>query len=45
MILQEKINANDYAKFVHAFDIKGNKVGLWEPFDDGCDKMVKARTK
>lgn len=44
MILQEKINAKDYAKFLDTFDIKGNKAELWEPFEDGCDKVVKART-
>ena len=41
----DEIENYEYGKFVHILDIEGNKIELWEPFDDEYDKIVAVRTK
>ena len=43
--ITDKIESVEYGKFVHILDIEGNKVELWEPYDDGYDKFDGGRTK
>ena len=35
----------NYGKFIHILDIEGNKVELWEPYDEEYDKFEGGRTK
>ncbi len=35
----DTIETYDYCKFVHILDIEGNKVELWEPYDDKYEEM------
>ena len=41
----DEIESLEYGKFAHIIDPEGNKIELWEAFDDEYDKMVEARTK
>jgi predicted enzyme related to lactoylglutathione lyase len=41
----DEIEAVEYGKFAHILDPEGNKIQLWEAFDEEYDKMVEARTK
>lgn len=34
----------DYGKFAHVLDPEGNKVELWEPFDEPYGEMVEGKT-
>lgn len=34
----------DYGKFIHIMDPEGNKIELWEPYDNDYDKSVGGRT-
>ena len=34
----------DYGKFAHILDPEGNKVELWEPFDEAYGEMVEGKT-
>lgn len=43
--ITDKIESVEYGKFVHILDIEGNKVELWEPYDDEYDKFEGGRTK
>lgn len=36
----DEIETFEYGKFVHIFDIEGNKIELWEPDDNEYDKIV-----
>jgi len=40
----DKIETFEYGKFVHLLDGEGNKIELWEPFDEAYDKLVDGRT-
>jgi len=35
----DTIETYDYGKFVHILDVEGNKVELWEPYDDKYEEM------
>ncbi|MBO6515765.1 MAG: VOC family protein [Bacteroidia bacterium] len=35
----------EYGKFAHILDIDGNKVELWESYDDKYDEIVDGRTR
>lgn len=41
----DTIETYEYGKFVHILDLEGNKIELWEPFDDYYNKIVEGRTK
>lgn len=41
----DEIETYDYGKFIHILDNEGNKVELWEPFDENYDRIVEGRTK
>ena len=41
----DDIKEYDYGKFCHVLDPEGNKIELWEPYDDAYEKVVEARTK
>jgi len=41
----DKIETNDYGKFVHIMDPDGTKFEFWEPLDDVFDAGVPCRTK
>jgi len=41
----DEIEAVEYGKFAHIIDPEGNKIQLWEAFDEEYDKMAEARTK
>ena len=41
----DNIETFDYGKFVHIQDLEGNKIELWEPYDEEYDKIVEGRTK
>ncbi|MCZ4695362.1 VOC family protein [Ancylomarina euxinus] len=41
----DEIESLEYGKFAHILDPEGNKIQLWEAFDEEYDKMVEARTK
>jgi predicted enzyme related to lactoylglutathione lyase len=45
VIVLDTIESYDYGKFLHIFDIEGNKIELWEPVDVNYDKIVEGRTK
>ncbi|MCZ6571840.1 MAG: VOC family protein [Planctomycetota bacterium] len=40
----DEVQTFDYGKFAHILDLEGNKVELWEPFDDAYGKMVEGKT-
>ena len=44
VIVVDSILVEEYGKFAHIFDLEGNKVELWEPFDEEYDKIVEGRT-
>jgi len=39
-----EVHRFDYGKFAHVLDPEGNKVELWEPFDEAYGKMVDGKT-
>lgn len=39
-----EVHRFDYGKFAHILDPEGNKVELWEPFDDAYGDMVAGKT-
>ena len=39
------ITTYEYGKFADILDLDGNKVGLWEPYDQVYDQYVEGRTK
>lgn len=39
-----EVQTFDYGKFAHILDLEGNKVELWEPFDEAYGKMVEGKT-
>jgi predicted enzyme related to lactoylglutathione lyase len=41
----DEIENYEYGKFVHIMDIEGNKIELWEAYDDEYDKIVEVRTR
>ncbi len=41
----DDIECVEYGKFAHIIDPEGNKIQLWEAFDDEYDKIAEARTK
>jgi len=41
----DEIETVEYGKFAHIIDPEGNKIQLWEAFDEEYDKMAEARTK
>jgi predicted enzyme related to lactoylglutathione lyase len=41
----DTIEEFEYGKFVHILDPEGNKIELWEPYDNEYDKIVGGRTK
>ncbi len=43
--ITDKIETVEYGKFVHILDLEGNKLELWEPYDNEYDKIVGGRTK
>lgn len=40
----DEIEEFEYGKFIHILDGEGNRIELWEPFDDEYDKIVEGRT-
>ncbi len=40
----DEIATYDYGKFVHILDVEGNKIELWEPYNEEYDKIVEGRT-
>ena len=45
VIIIDKIDIQDYGKFVHILDNEGNIVELWEPNDIEYEKIVGGLTK
>ncbi len=45
IVVLDEIEAIEYGKFAHIIDPEGNKIQLWEAFDEEYDKMAEARTK
>ncbi len=41
----DSIEDTEYGKFLHIMDPEGNKIELWEPYDEVYDKFVSAVTK
>jgi predicted enzyme related to lactoylglutathione lyase len=41
----DTIETYDYGKFVHIMDLEGNKIELWEPYDEVYGKIEGATTK
>lgn len=41
----DSIESFDYGKFVHILDNDGNKIELWEAFDNDYEKILNAVTK
>jgi predicted enzyme related to lactoylglutathione lyase len=41
----DSVSTYEYGKFVHILDPEGNKIELWEPYDEEYDKIVDGRTK
>ncbi|UCS92774.1 VOC family protein [Echinicola marina] len=41
----DEIESYEYGKFIHIMDPEGNKIELWEPFDQEYDKILSVRTK
>jgi catechol 2,3-dioxygenase-like lactoylglutathione lyase family enzyme len=41
----DEIKTYDYGKFCHILDLEGNKIELWEPYDEVYEKSLDARTK
>lgn len=41
----DEIENLEYGKFAHIIDPEGNKIQLWEAFDEEYDKMIEGRTK
>ena len=41
----DDIETVEYGKFAHIIDPEGNKIQLWEAFDEEYDKMAEAKTK
>lgn len=39
--IADKIEKVEYGKFVHIIDIEGNKIELWEPYDEAYEKLGK----
>jgi len=39
-----EVQSFEYGKFAHVLDPEGNKVELWEPFDEAYGKMVEGKT-
>ena len=44
VVVVDSVLVEEYGKFAHILDLEGNKVELWEPFDDEYDKIVEGRT-
>jgi len=40
----DEIETFEYGKFVHILDGEGNKIELWESFDEEYEKIVEKRT-
>jgi catechol 2,3-dioxygenase-like lactoylglutathione lyase family enzyme len=38
------IHTLEFGKFAHVLDPEGNKIELWEPFDEPYDRMVRGKT-
>jgi predicted enzyme related to lactoylglutathione lyase len=45
VIIVDEIENYEYGKFVHIQDGEGNRVELWEPYDEPYEKVVIAITK
>lgn len=45
VVIVDSILVEDYGKFAHILDLEGNRVELWEPFDDEYDKVIDGRTQ
>lgn len=43
--ITDSIETYEYGKFVHIMDVEGNKIELWEPYDDEYSKIVGGNTK
>lgn len=43
--LTDTIETYSYGKFVHIMDPEGNKIELWEPYDEEYEKMTGGITK
>ena len=43
VIFVDEIETFDYGKFVHILDPEGNKIELWEPYDEEYNIMLTAR--
>ncbi|UMB55033.1 VOC family protein [Lutibacter sp. A64] len=41
----DNIETFEYGKFVHIMDNDGNKIELWEPYDEAYEKLVEGSTK
>ncbi len=41
----DTVQTVEYGKFLHIMDLEGNKVELWEPYDNDYDKVTGGRTK
>jgi predicted enzyme related to lactoylglutathione lyase len=41
----DEIEEYEYGKFVHILDPEGNKIELWEPNDEHCEKITSNITK
>jgi predicted enzyme related to lactoylglutathione lyase len=45
VIILDTIETYDYGKFVHIMDCEGNKIELWEPYDNVYGKIEGGVTK
>jgi predicted enzyme related to lactoylglutathione lyase len=43
--ITDTVETYDYGKFVHIMDPEGNKIELWEPYDEAYAKITGAVTK
>ena len=45
VMFTDTIETYEYGKFVHILDLEGNKIELWEPYDDEYAKILGGITK
>jgi len=45
VVITDTIETVEYGKFVHILDLEGNKIELWEPYDDEYGKITGGVTK
>lgn len=45
VVITDTIEKFDYGKFIHILDLEGNKIELWEPYDNEYAKITGGVTK